>query len=74
MDGGHERRELLGVPVISCEQDHTPDQGVLQDLDVFGGELGARHIDHEGSECHGWARLIISDARPAGSSTASDST
>ncbi len=46
---GGQRGNLLRAAVVAAEQQDAAHQRMAQDLDIIGGELGSRDIDHERS-------------------------
>ena len=53
MDLAHQVRQLFGIGVVACEQDHTSDQGVRQHLAVLGAQRLTCNVDHQWPETHG---------------------
>ena len=60
--------ELLGVDIVSCEQDHTADEGVTHQLALLGGDGGALEVDHQGAETHVARPLRLPGVRSASDS------
>ena len=52
VDVRHQRVELGGIGVIACEEDHTSDQGMLEELPLLASHLRPLEIDHERAEGH----------------------
>ena len=68
----HQGRQLLRIEVVACEQDHTADERMAEQVALLRRDLRPGEIDHQGTETHA---TDAAAPRPSPAvSSASDST